>query len=101
MTNDQIVTIIASGIAFIASIIATGVSIYNSRFKRYAKEQWWERQDEAYRQIINALSSLVHYYESHYDAYIDGRRIPEERHEEISLVLCPPSRSDRSCALIG
>ena len=83
MTTDQIITLSAAGLAFVASVIAALVSIYNSRFRRFAKERWWERKVEAYTRIIDALSGLVYYYEEHYDAAIEHREISESRREEI------------------
>jgi hypothetical protein len=84
LTTEQLLTLSASALAFIASVIAAAVSVYNARFQRFARERWWERQVEAYRGIIDALSALVYYYEEHYDAEIEGRDLSDAHREEMS-----------------
>lgn len=70
MSSENIVILIAAILAFIASLIA----IYNSRFRRFAQERWWERKAEAYTRIIEALSDLVDYYRQMCDEEINPRR---------------------------
>lgn len=83
MTTEHLLTLFASVLAFIASVIAAAVSIYNARFRRFARERWWERKVEAYNRIIDALSGFVYYYEEHYDAEIDRRDLTESHKKEI------------------
>jgi hypothetical protein len=83
MTTENLITFGAAILAFLASVIAAVVSIYNARFTRFAKERWWERKADAYARIIDALSSLTYYYEEHLDAVIEGRDVPESRRTEI------------------
>jgi hypothetical protein len=70
MSAESIVTLIAAILAFIASLAA----IYNSRFRRFALERWWERKADAYTRIIEALSDLVDYYRQMCDEEINPRR---------------------------
>jgi ABC-type arginine transport system permease subunit len=77
MPSDNIVTLVASGLAFLASIIAVIVSAYNARFARFASEKWWERKAEAYTRIIGALSDLVYYYGRIYDAETQARDLSD------------------------
>jgi len=78
----QTVTLVAAILAFAASLIATGVSIYNARFSRFARERWWEKKVEAYSRIIDALANLVYYHEEHLEA--EERQISlSERREDI------------------
>jgi len=83
MSTDNIITLIAAGLAFFASLIAVAVSAYNARFVRFTSEKWWERKTEAYVRIIEALSDLVYYYQQTYDAEFDARQLPKERQREI------------------
>lgn len=83
MSIDNLVALIASGLAFLASIIAIVVSAYNARFARFTSEKWWGRKEEAYTQIIGALSDLVYYYQQIYDAEIQARELSKERRNEI------------------
>jgi hypothetical protein len=83
MPTESVVTLIAAGLAFLASVIAVVVSAYNARFARFASERWWERKAEAYIRIIDALSDLVYYFEQTYNAEIEAREFSEERKAEI------------------
>lgn len=65
---------IVSSIAAVAAVVAAGVSIYNARFGRFSRQRWWERKVDAYSQIIDALSSLVYYYEEHMNAELECRK---------------------------
>ncbi len=92
MLTDSIVTLIAAGLAFLASLIAVVVSAYNARFTRFASERWWEHKAEAYTRIIDALSDLVYYYHSDlvdyyqqsYNFEIEAREFSEEMKREIN-----------------
>ena len=84
MTTEHLLTLSAAILAFIASVIAAAVSVYNARFRRFARERWWERQVEAYNRIIDALSALVYYYEEHYDAEIEARDLTDSHKKEIA-----------------
>jgi hypothetical protein len=68
MKIENLVTLAAALLAFVASVIATAVALYNARFRRFARERMWERKAEAYSRLIEALSSLVYYYEEHAEA---------------------------------
>jgi hypothetical protein len=83
VTTEQQLTLAAAILAFSASIVATAVALYNTRFRRFARERWWERQVEAYNAIIDALSALVYYYEEHYDAELEHRDRTETHRREI------------------
>jgi len=84
VTTPNSITLIAAILAFVAALIAAVVSVYNARFRRFARERWWERKVEAYSGIIEALSDLVYYYEEHYDAEIEGQTLSDEHRKEIA-----------------
>lgn len=83
MTTENLFTLVASALAFLASLLATVVSVYNARFARFARQRWWDRKVDAYSRIIEALSSLVYYYEVIYDAELEHQTLSEERKTEI------------------
>ena len=78
MKIDNWITIFASLLAFMASVIAAIVSIYNARFKKYVQQKWWDRKVQAYERIIEALSSLVYYYEEVVRAEEEKRELRSE-----------------------
>ncbi len=84
MTAQNDVTLVAAILAFIASVLAAAVSIYNARFTRFARERWWERKVDAYSRIIEALAALVYYYEEHYDAELEHRELTDDHRKEIA-----------------
>lgn len=79
----ETVALITAGLAFAASLVAGGVSIYNARFGRFAQQRWWDRKVDAYSRIIEALSGLAHYYEEHMNAELEGREISDARQKDI------------------
>jgi len=56
MSEVNVVTLIVAILAFLGSLFA----IYNTNFKRFAAERWWERKAKAYGEIIQAFSELIH-----------------------------------------
>ena len=66
--DSNLISLIAAGLAFFASLIATGVSIYNARFRKFVSEKWWHRKSEAYIKIIDDLTSSIVYLENLYEA---------------------------------
>lgn len=78
LNSQTIATLIAAVLAFVAAVLAAGVSIYNARFMRFAKERWWERKADAYTRIIEALSDLVYYYEEHYERELSHDGMSDE-----------------------
>jgi hypothetical protein len=84
MSTDNVVTLIAAGLAFFASIIAIIISAYNARFTRFTSERWWERKAEAYNRIIGALSDLIYYYQQRYDAEFEPTELSEEKKQELA-----------------
>lgn len=83
MSNDNVIALIASLLAFLASIISIGISAYQARFARFSSEKWWERKTEAYTKIIEALADLVYYYDQIYNAEVEGQNISDNRRKEI------------------
>jgi len=83
MTTGNLITLVAAVLAFIASVIAASVTLYNARFRRFARERWWDRRVDAYTKIIDALSSLVYYYEEHYEAESERRGLSAEYKQEL------------------
>ena len=77
METQNIVTLAAAGLAFVASITNIVVSLYIARLGRFARQRWWERKVQAYADIIEALADLVYYHAEHYDAEL-------EHHHEMS-----------------
>lgn len=80
MSGENVVILIAAILAFLASLIA----IYNTNFKRFTSERWWERKVKAYDEIIQALSDLVHYYRTLSEAEIGERSLSEKARKEIN-----------------
>lgn len=78
VNTQSTITLVAAILAFMASVLAAVVSIYNARFNRFAKERWWERKVEAYSRITQALADLVYYYEEHYITQVEGSSLSEE-----------------------
>jgi len=62
MSTDNMIALIVAGLAFVASIAASIIAWYNTRFHRFISEKWWERKAEAYTRIIEALTDIVDYY---------------------------------------
>jgi hypothetical protein len=83
MDSQQVITLAAAALAFVASVIATSVSAYNGRLARFAAQRWWERKADAYARIIEALAAMVYYHEEHLAAYEEGRNVPEDTKAEI------------------
>lgn len=44
----------------------------------YKNRAWWEMRVLAYKAVIEALSDLVYYYDTHYNAEIERRELPED-----------------------
>ena len=83
VNTDSAITLAASGLAFLASLIAASVAIYNARFRRFARERWWERKADTYASISDALSRLSVYYEEELESGLEGTDIPDSRRREI------------------
>jgi hypothetical protein len=83
LNAQSLVTLVAAVLAFIASVLAATVAIYNARFTRFARERWWERKVDAYSKIIEALASLVYYYEEHLVAETEGSELSEEYRKQV------------------
>ncbi len=81
--TQEMITLLAACLAFVASVIATVVSVYNARLSKFTRQQWWTRKADAYARIIEELSGLVFYYGEHYDATIEHREISQERRKEM------------------
>lgn len=85
MTPESLVTLVAAGLALLASLVATAVSLYTTRFRRFTSQRWWTLKAEAYIRLVEALSDLVEYYEHHYRQRTEGEApyigLPEEIHE--------------------
>jgi len=77
LTPENIITLIAAGLAFIASLVATIVSIYNARLRRFALERWWERKAQAYAEVVGSLVSLTYsldrWQDDEYEVIKDGQ----------------------------
>lgn len=46
--------------------------------KDHRQRKWWELRVAAYQNAIEALSDLVYYYDSHYEATIEYREFSDE-----------------------
>lgn len=83
MNTSDWITLIAAGLAFVASVGAVAVVAYHGRFRRFTSERWWQIRVEAYTRIIESLTHLVHYYDQLYEAELEKREIPAERRVEV------------------
>jgi len=50
--------------------------------KKHYKEKWWERKEQAYRDIINSLYDLLQYCEIEKENYGQGPRVQEKNYNE-------------------
>ncbi len=80
MSGENVVILIAAILAFIASLGA----IYNTNFKRFTSERWWERKSRAYEDIVVSLSDLIHYYRTLIDEELSGKRLSKQTMEIIN-----------------
>jgi hypothetical protein len=80
MSGENVITLIAALLAFIASLIA----IYNTNFKRFTSERWWERKVKAYEDIVDALSGLIHYYRTLMDEELGEKQLSKEAQAEFN-----------------
>lgn len=55
MTTALWVTLLASAIAFMASVVSAGVAIYNARLGRFVSERWWEHTVTSYSNVVQHL----------------------------------------------
>jgi len=85
MPTAQWITLGAALLAFSASVLATSVAWYNGRFRRFTEQRIWERKADAYTGIIDALSDLVYYHETHLRAAEEHRDLADSYKEEIDL----------------
>jgi hypothetical protein len=84
METQNIVTLAAAGLTFVASIITVVVSAYNARLERFARQRWWERKVQADTDIIEALADLMYYYEEYYDAEVEHQEMSEPHKARIA-----------------
>jgi hypothetical protein len=40
--------------------------------RQFRSQKWWERQQEAYTTLLESLSVILNFYETHFDALIHG-----------------------------
>jgi hypothetical protein len=66
----------------IAAIIASYLAARWSLRKIYS-EKWWERKERAYSEIIASLCDILQFYEFKKDHYGWGRRLSEDKENEI------------------
>jgi hypothetical protein len=79
MSSENVITLVAAILALFASLIA----IYNTNFKRFARERWWERKAKAYEDVVVSLSDLIHYYRTLMDQELQLRSPSKGKMEEI------------------
>lgn len=79
MTEVLLELVKMAGAGLIAGLFASALANRDHRHRK-----WWEMKVAAYREVIEALSDLVHYYDNKYSAAIEHREIPEEHREELS-----------------
>lgn len=84
MDTQNLVTLAAAGLTFVASIITVTVSAYNARMEHFARQRWWERKVQAYADIIEALADLVYYYEEHYDAEVEHQEMSDAHKAQVT-----------------
>ncbi|RBP84245.1 hypothetical protein EBI01_05565 [Marinomonas rhizomae] len=49
----------------------------------HRNRKWWELKVEAYKNVIEALSDIVYYFDIHYSAEIEQREISNDRKVEV------------------
>jgi hypothetical protein len=50
----------------------------------YRNRKWWELRVGAYQSAIESLSDLIYYYDRHYSAEIEQRKLPEESKKKLN-----------------
>ena len=87
LSPDNIITLVAAGLAFAASILAVIISAYNARFRRFAMEKWWDRKAEAYARVIESLVTLTYaldrWLEYEYREQVDPYAPPQKLQQGI------------------
>lgn len=68
------------GIPFLAAYLAARWSL-----KKYYYEKWWDKKDQAFKEIVDILYDLLEYCEIKKDDYGDGRRLPQNKLDELQI----------------
>lgn len=66
--------------AVIASVITVRLSL-----GRFVSEKWWEKKAATYGVILEALHHMKRAYGEDCEAYMDGRNVPDDLHEKLTL----------------
>lgn len=75
MYQNLIISLVSGTIIAIVSSYLT--SIWT--MKKFYTEKWWDRKEQAYTEIINALYDMVRFYEVYKEDYGQDYFISEER----------------------
>jgi hypothetical protein len=81
VTYESVVAVLAAGL--LAAVVAAAAQLYTVRFRRFARERWWERKADAYARIVESLTGLVYYYEIQGEVAI-GKELSDERHADLA-----------------
>lgn len=65
-------------VGIIAGVFSSLLANRDHRHRR-----WWELRVSAYQSAIEALSDIVYYLDSHYNAEVEYRKLPEDFQEKI------------------
>jgi len=63
--------------------VLTAIVTVRLSLRRFYAEKWWERKDEAYCRIFEALYWLMNYYNVKYQEDIEKRRVSGDRSKQL------------------
>ena len=63
--------------------VLTAIVTVRLSLRRFYREKWWERKDQAYSKIFEALYRLKNYYNLKYEEDIGNRHVSSERSKQL------------------
>jgi len=68
---------------FLAAVVG---GWFSARFAlhRFYKERAWERKTQTYTAIFEAIHDMDNWFDTHWNAEIEGREVPEEKRKELT-----------------
>jgi len=70
-----------AGVGLVAGLFASYLANRDHRHRK-----WWERRVVAYQGVIEALSNLVYYYETHYHAEITRQEMTDRLRDQLNEI---------------
>ena len=80
---DYLKMLIPSAIGFVTTVCAAFLSA-RWAVRRAFEQRWWERKEQAYTEIIDALHDLLRYASFEADQYMSGNRSDHPKEKEFA-----------------